>query len=229
MCNQNGDRQEIHREMEKLHLATEDAIASAALGGKIWNSLGSKELIKQQIKSMVDKLDRQRPEHLKYNAKFIRFKEELKNVEDDLASLEDQQTELRRLIYEARVCISEWRAKQEEKNDSYNQYIELMRNAQELAKRKDLASLEDLCHQQVEKFRSQWVRDKAFRDDYITRRIPSLNSQCLNIDGRRRNPNEKPIIIKDPDANISKAIKKALEQYQRETSAYLGDSECHSW
>ncbi|KAK4769759.1 hypothetical protein SAY87_030291 [Trapa incisa] len=76
----NDEKEQIHQEMEKLKLEKEDAIESAALGGKMWNSLGSKEDIKQKNKFIDDDLDGQRAEYLKYNAQFISIKEEIKNV-----------------------------------------------------------------------------------------------------------------------------------------------------
>lgn len=44
------EKKRICRDIEKLERAKEGAIASAALDGKMWKSLGSKENMKQQIK-----------------------------------------------------------------------------------------------------------------------------------------------------------------------------------
>lgn len=42
---------------------------------------------------------------------------------------------------------------------------------------------------------SLWSSDKAFRDDYEKRILPSLDSRQLSRDGRMRNPDEKPLIL----------------------------------
>lgn len=47
----------------------------------------------------------------------------------------------------------------------------------------------------MEKFMSLWSSNKAFRDDYEKRILPSLDSRQLSRDGRIRNPDEKPLIL----------------------------------
>lgn len=42
---------------------------------------------------------------------------------------------------------------------------------------------------------SLWSSNKAFRDDYEKRILPSLDSRQLSRDGRIRNPDEKPLIL----------------------------------
>lgn len=44
------EKKQILQEIKILEWTKEEAIASAALGGKMWNTLGPKENIKQQIK-----------------------------------------------------------------------------------------------------------------------------------------------------------------------------------
>lgn len=41
---------------------------------------------------------------------------------------------------------------------------------------------------------SLWNTNKAFRDDYEKRILPSLDSRQLSRDGRMRNPDEKPLV-----------------------------------
>lgn len=42
---------------------------------------------------------------------------------------------------------------------------------------------------------SHWSSDKALRDDYEKRILPSLDSRRLSRDGRIRNPDEKPLVV----------------------------------
>ena len=66
---------------------------------------------------------------------------------------------------------------------------------------------------QVTKFISQWSTDKAFRDDYEKRILPSLDRRLLSRDGRMRNPDEKPIFAETSApviASESTAVPKPL-------------------
>lgn len=42
---------------------------------------------------------------------------------------------------------------------------------------------------------SLWSSNKAFRDDYEKRILPSLDARQLSRDGRIRNPDEKPLVV----------------------------------
>lgn len=44
---------------------------------------------------------------------------------------------------------------------------------------------------------AQWNSNKDFRDDYEKRILSSLDSRQLSRDGRIRNPDEKPLVIKE--------------------------------
>ncbi|XP_031394925.1 proton pump-interactor BIP103-like [Punica granatum] len=212
------EEKQIHQDIESVEREKEEAIATATVVGKMWNSLGSKKNIKQRIEFLRDYVEISRAGHQKFKAEVIFLRKELEVVEDDLTSMEKQLNYIERLKYEARQCISQSRTEQDEMNASYHQYIELMRNAEELAEKKDLVALQKLSHEEVEKFMSQWSNDQAFRDDYRTRSIDSLNKRCLNLDGRRRNQDEKLIFMKDPTVKISKGLKKALQKPQKEIS-----------
>ncbi|XP_031394408.1 proton pump-interactor BIP103-like isoform X2 [Punica granatum] len=205
------EKRQIRQEIEQIEWEREEAIATAAVDGKMWNSLDSKENIKQQIKSLGDDMEKSRAEHMKHKSKVIFLQKELESVEDDLTSFEKQLNRIEGLNYEARQCILQWRMEQDEKNARYHQCIELMRNTQELAEKKELIALQKLSHEQVEKFMLQWSNDQAFRDDYRMKSIGSLNKRCLNIDGQRRNRDEKPISGKEPTVKISKGLKRSLQ------------------
>ncbi|XP_031392307.1 proton pump-interactor BIP131-like [Punica granatum] len=181
------EKEQILREIEKIERAraeaTESATASAALNGKMWHSLGSKEDIVQQIKTIGDELDKERAEYLNSKRKAEKKREA---VEADLGRLEKRLTHTVQLKNEATKCISRWRTEHREKNVSYNNYVELMMNARELAERKELSAMQKLSSDEVEKFMWQWSNNKAFRDEYRRRTAESLNNRSLTVDGLRK-------------------------------------------
>ncbi|OWM91048.1 hypothetical protein CDL15_Pgr023381 [Punica granatum] len=87
------EKEQILREIEKIERARAEAIesatASAALNGKMWHSLGSKEDIVQQIKTIGDELDKERAEYLNSKRKAEKKREA---VEADLGRLEKRLT-----------------------------------------------------------------------------------------------------------------------------------------
>jgi hypothetical protein len=64
---------------------------------------------------------------------------------------------------------------------------------------------------------SLWSHNKAFRDDYKKRILPSLDRRQMSKDGRIRNPDEKPLVIletpklSEPEP-VVKAIAKRLKE-----------------
>ncbi|XP_031394409.1 proton pump-interactor BIP131-like [Punica granatum] len=210
------EKEQIFREIEKIEraraAAIESATAIAALNGKMWQSLGSKEDIIQQIKTIGDELDKERAAHLNSKRKAVLLEKEREAVENDLVRLENRLTHTGRLKNEAAECISKWRIEHREKNFSYNNYVELMMNARELAQRKELSAVQKLSSDEVEKFMWQWNNNKAFRDEYRRRTAESLNKRSLTIDGRRRDRDEKPIFVNDRSIKISKRLNKALHE-----------------
>ncbi|PKI51315.1 hypothetical protein CRG98_028262 [Punica granatum] len=210
------EKEQIFREIEKIEraraAAIESATAIAALNGKMWQSLGSKEDIIQQIKTIGDELDKERAAHLNSKRKAVLLEKEREAVEDDLVRLENRLTHTGRLKNEAAECISKWRIEHREKNFSYNNYVELMMNARELAQREELSAVQKLSSDEVEKFMWQWNNNKAFRDEYRRRTAESLNKRSLTIDGRRRDRDEKPIFVNDRSIKISKRLNKALHE-----------------
>lgn len=73
-----------------------------------------------------------------------------------------------------------------------------------------------------------WNSNKAFRDDYEMRLLPSLDMRQLSRDGRIRNPDEKPLVVVEtsvssqpeivakPNVKQSKGDSKAASQKDTE-------------
>ncbi|KAJ8471926.1 hypothetical protein OPV22_026269 [Ensete ventricosum] len=70
----------------------------------------------------------------------------------------------------------------EELNDlnvCYFQNCSLLNCAKDLDAKKDKTSLEEIMHNEVEKFTSEWCSSKAFREDYEKRVLSSLDNRQL--------------------------------------------------
>lgn len=74
---------------------------------------------------------------------------------------------------------------------------------------------------------SLWSSNKAVRDDYERRILPSLDARQLSKDGRMRNPDEKPLVVveapapSEPEplakANVKRPKEDAKSPPQQET------------
>lgn len=73
---------------------------------------------------------------------------------------------------------------------------------------------------------SLWSSDKALRDDYERRILPSLDSRQLSRDGRMRNPDEKPLVLLEEPARpqVETSAKTHPKQVKEETKSPLVDA-----
>ncbi|XP_039169487.1 proton pump-interactor 1-like [Eucalyptus grandis] len=194
------EEREVREEIKELELAREEAITSAACKGKMWESMGSKQTIKKEVQLT-------RGRHSSFNAKFAFVKKELKLVENDLSSLEKELMSIEQIKGDADKFILEWRREQQEANVCYNQHVQLMEAARELAEKKDIEALHVLSTQEVEKFMLRWNGDGRLRRDYERRILASLNERGLSRDGRRRIRNESPIDTQEAQESYTSAAK----------------------
>ncbi|XP_045800725.1 proton pump-interactor 1-like [Trifolium pratense] len=68
----------------------------------------------------------------------------------------------------------------------YYQYCSLIDKVHQLAEEKDVAALEEMSSSEGGKFMLEWNNNKAFRQDYETKVLRSLERRQLSRDGRRR-------------------------------------------
>ncbi|XVF29000.1 hypothetical protein REPUB_Repub15cG0082100 [Reevesia pubescens] len=91
------DEKQVLKEINELKWARDKGFANAAVKGKIWNSLPSKNVIKQQIKLMEkDSSDEERKEHLQLRAKIEVVKREINVAKKTIGSLKRQLLDVRR-------------------------------------------------------------------------------------------------------------------------------------
>ncbi|OMO94207.1 hypothetical protein CCACVL1_06110 [Corchorus capsularis] len=90
-----------------VNMVTDKAIANAPVKGKFWNSLPSKNVIKQEIKIMEkDSRDEDRKEHLRLRAKIEVLKQSISiEAKNDIDSLKSQLLHIETKKEEARKVV----------------------------------------------------------------------------------------------------------------------------
>ncbi|KAF8052386.1 hypothetical protein N665_1564s0008 [Sinapis alba] len=78
------------------------------------------------------------------------------------------------------------RIQRDKGNAAFFQSRVVMKKAVELAACGNVRDLEELANSEVDKFMSRWNNDKAFRDDYKKRILPSLEERKMRRDERIR-------------------------------------------
>ncbi|KAJ4842593.1 hypothetical protein Tsubulata_029708 [Turnera subulata] len=189
------EEKQILREIKQLEGTREKVIANASMRAKIQDSLGQKEAIQDQVKLMGVDLTGVRKEQEAVWDKVMQLDKAIKALETEIDALQNELkivTDKRDKAYES---ILELRKQRDDGNANFFQSRSLLNKARELAAKKDVKALEELSQTEVDKFMSLWCNNKAFRDDYEKRILPSLDSRQLSRDGRMRNPDEKPLVV----------------------------------
>ncbi|KAJ6314242.1 hypothetical protein OIU78_017827 [Salix suchowensis] len=183
------------RDIKQLEGTREKVIANAAMRAKIQDSMGQKEDIQDRVKLMGVDLDGVKKEQQVLWGKIDGLDGKVKALDTEISTLQDELTAVTQKRDKAYETIQELRKQRDEANANFYQCRMLLTKAKELAARKDVVALEELAHAEVEKFMSLWSHNKAFRDDYKKRILPSLDRRQLSKDGRIRNPGEKPLVM----------------------------------
>ncbi|KAL5730397.1 hypothetical protein ACHQM5_003223 [Ranunculus cassubicifolius] len=188
------EEKQMLREIKQLEGTRDRVIANAALKAKIQDSLGQKEAIQDQVKLLGNDMDGVRKEKQGIRAKIKQLEDELKIVDDEISSMQGELELLngkKDKVYEGLV---ELRKQRDEGNAHYYQNRSRLNNLRELATKKDVAAVEELCQSEVEKFMTVWNSNKSFRADYEKRMLQSLDQRQLSRDARIRNPGEKLLV-----------------------------------
>ncbi|CAI9773500.1 unnamed protein product [Fraxinus pennsylvanica] len=220
-----NEEKQILREIKVLEGTRGKVIANAAEMAKIQDSLGEKEVIQDQLIG-VD-LDGVWKEQQVVKAKLKQLDEEKESQEKEINALQEELTSVAEERDKTFANIQEMRKQREEKirmarivihfqNSSYYQNRTLLIKAKELAAKKDVEALKELSETEVEKFMSLWSTNKAFRDDYERRTLPSYDIRQLSRDGRIWNPDEKPLVSLDaPTPSQTELVVKTNERENR--------------
>ncbi|KAJ0479364.1 putative proton pump-interactor [Helianthus annuus] len=189
-----NEEKQIIREIKQLEGTRDKVIANAAMRAEVQKSVGEKDAIQDQVKSIGVDLDGVRKDQQAIKAKLKTLETEKEAINGVIASLEEELRvviEKRDKVYDK---IRELRNKREEGNTCFYQNRSLLNDARRLAASKDVNALIELSTSEVDKFMSEWNSSKAFREDYEKRILQSLDMRQLSKDGRMRNPEEKPLV-----------------------------------
>ncbi|XP_077252273.1 proton pump-interactor 1-like [Tasmannia lanceolata] len=204
-----AEEKQLLKEIRQLEGTRDKVVANAAMKAKIQDSLGQRDAIQDQVKLIGGDLDGVRKQQTAVRTQIKHLEEELRAIDDEISSLQEQLMALNEKKSKAYETFSELRKQRDEGNTYYYQNRSLLNNAKDLAAKKEIVSLGELSHAEIEKFMSLWSSSKAFRDDYEKRILPSLDSRQLSRDGRMRNPDEKPLLLEvKPSAELEAAAMK---------------------
>ncbi|KAK6134565.1 hypothetical protein DH2020_031685 [Rehmannia glutinosa] len=223
------EEKQILREIKQLEGTRQKVIANAAERARIQDSMGEKDAIQGQVKLIGVDLDGVRKEKQVINAKLKQLDEEKLAIEKDISVLEDELTAVTEKRDKTFETIRDMRKQREEGFFiDFSLYLRiflvqefpilpknrtLLTKAKVLASNKDVDALKELSETEVEKFMSLWNSNKAFRDDYERRILPSLDMRQLSKDGRLRNPGEKPlVVIETPTTSGTEVVKTSAKQ-----------------
>eukprot|EP00262_Sarcandra_glabra_P007569 TRINITY_DN20461_c0_g1_i1.p1 TRINITY_DN20461_c0_g1~~TRINITY_DN20461_c0_g1_i1.p1 ORF type:complete len:616 (+),score=169.98 TRINITY_DN20461_c0_g1_i1:180-2027(+) len=225
------EEKQLLREIKQFEGTREKVVANDAMKAKIQNSLGQREAIQDQVKLIGVDLDGVRKEQLAVRSKIKHLEDELKAIDNEISSLQEESESVNLKRDKVYQTLSELRKELNEGNACYYQNRSLLNSAKDLAAKKDIVALKELYHIEVEKFMSLWCGNKAVRDDYARRILPSLDSRQLSRDGRMRNPDEKPLAaevsastesekmkrnIKRPDEDVTLAVQQETVSIQKD-------------
>ncbi|GLT64044.1 hypothetical protein SLA2020_365610 [Shorea laevis] len=220
------EEKQIIREIKQLEGTREKVIANAAMRAKIQDSLGQKEAIQDQVKLIGGDLDGVRKEKQAIQGKIKQLDEALKAIDNEINSLAEELKVVTQKRDKAYESIQQLRKQRDEGNAYFYQSRTVLNKARELAAKKDIKALEELSHSEVENFVSHWSSDKAFRDDYEKRILPSLDSRQLSRDGRMRNPGEKPLVVLEEitSSETETAAKVGVKQLKEDSKSPSQDT-----
>ncbi|TYH74588.1 hypothetical protein ES332_D05G409900v1 [Gossypium tomentosum] len=216
-----SEEKRILKEIKHLEGTREKVIANAAMRSKIQDSLGQKEDIQDQVKLMgVDLNGVRKKQHAVWSKK-KQIKDKLDETETKIRSLQNELKAVTLNRDKAFENIQELRKQSDQGNSHLYQSRTIVHNAKLLAAQKDIKALEELSIVEVEKFMALWNGNKAFRDDYEKRILPSLVSRLLSRDGRIRNPDEKPLVApeKPVDSETETILRPSARQPKEEAKS----------
>ncbi|KAK6946714.1 hypothetical protein RJ641_000187 [Dillenia turbinata] len=212
-----SEEKKLIKEIKQLEGTREKVIANAAMRVKIQESMGQKEAIQDQVKLIGVDLDGVRKDQQVVRGKIKQLEEELKGIDGQIEALQEELTAVTQKRDKAYETIQDLRKQRDEGNAHFYQNRSLLNSARDLAVKKDIKALEELSRAEVEKFMGLWSSNKAFRDDYEKRILPSLDARQLSRDGRMRNPDEKPLVVVEAPTPVEvEMVAKAAVKHPKE-------------
>ncbi|KAK6132668.1 hypothetical protein DH2020_033584 [Rehmannia glutinosa] len=220
------EEKQILREIKQLEGTREKVIANAAERMKIQDSLGEKEAIQDQVKSIGVDLDGVRKDKQVIFAKIKQLDEEKVAIEKEINALEEELNAVTQKRDKILDSVNDMRKQREEGNSPFYQNRTHLTKAKVLAAKKDVDAVKELSDSEVEKFMSLWNSSKSFRDDYESRILQSLDMRQFSKDGRMRNFDEKPLVlIETPVPSEPEVVKTKVKQQPPKEDSIPASSE----
>ncbi|KAK7317756.1 hypothetical protein RJT34_02241 [Clitoria ternatea] len=214
-----AEEKQILREIKQLEGTREKVIANAAVRAKVQDSVGQKETIQDQVKLIGGDLDGVKKERQAIRFKIKQLDDALKAIDKDIQSLQEELGAVTQKREKSFESIQQLRKQRDEGNSHFYQSRAILNKAREFAAKKDINAIEELSQTEVERVMSLWNSDKSFRDDYEKRILPSLDMRQLSMDGRMRNPDEKPLLEEPKPAQTDVLPKSTAKQPKGEAKS----------
>ncbi|KAL0406798.1 UNVERIFIED_CONTAM: Proton pump-interactor 1 [Sesamum latifolium] len=179
-----------------------------------------KQLEGTREKLMGVDLDGVRKEKQVLSSKIKQLDEGKVAAEKDIKVLEKELEAVTQKRDQILASVVEMRKQRDESNSPFYQNRTVLSKAKVVAAQKDAEAVKELTRSEVEKFMSVWNSNKAFRDDYESRILQSLDMRMLSKDGRIRNPGEKPLMAPETPlpSETDTVVKKSVKQAPKENS-----------
>lgn len=210
------EEKQLVREIKELEATRPKVIANAARRAKIQDSLGQTEVIQDQVKLLGTDLEGVKKQKAEVRARMDHLSRQVRAIDDQIKPLQDEYVALGKKRDEAVETIKQLRKDRDEVNGYFFENRNVLNSARGLAAKKDVKTLNELVHSELEKFVSHWNSSKAFRDDYQKRILASLDMRQLSRDGRMRNPDEKPLVMAETPRPPTEVAPKTTPKPQKE-------------
>ncbi|KAI4322689.1 hypothetical protein L6164_022359 [Bauhinia variegata] len=157
--------------------------------GKNCDSAALMKAIKDLLKLVNYDPSEKRKEMMALATKIRHAEREIEAMNKVIRSLQKKMTDKYLRKDEAYQSILKLKKTYDKEIRDYNQYCWVMNNFHQLAAKKDIGALKQLSSTEVSKFMLEWNNNKAFREDYEKRVLPSLERRPLSRDRWIKNQN----------------------------------------
>ncbi|KAJ3683373.1 hypothetical protein LUZ60_013600 [Juncus effusus] len=191
------EEKKLMKDIKQLEGTRARVIATAAERSKL-DLNPKKGALEDQRKLISADMDEMKKERDAIWAQIKPLEEQKAPIDLAIKALEEQKNTLTERNNVAYKSLNETYDQQNALNAWFIEFRKMFNHAKILASQKNVASVEALYESEIEKFMNEWNTNKAFQEDYKKRILISLDQRHFTIDGRMRNPNEKPILQAQP-------------------------------
>uniref|UniRef100_A0A1J3EEI0 Proton pump-interactor 1 n=1 Tax=Noccaea caerulescens TaxID=107243 RepID=A0A1J3EEI0_NOCCA len=180
------------REIKQLKQLRAQISSSMGTKDEVNQALDDKEKTEERLKVLRKELDVLRNDLSKVEAITKAAKKKCDEEWEVQSKLQGQFRGADAVRQEAFAHLQDLKKQQREKNKYFFKYRDDSRAASEMALKKDRASLQSLCSDQVENFMNKWNSDDEFRSYYVRCNTRSTLRRLGTLDGRSLGPDEEP-------------------------------------